>query len=203
MEEKELFEIADKMKPEKIAKKHKACREGLAWLSSYATAAEAWENCDRGDWMIWALHKTKKADKKMLVTLAIKCAERVLPIYEEKYKSKAPRNAIKAAKKWVRYPTEENKKAAAAADAAADAAAADAAAADAAADAAYAAAYAAAAAAAAAAYAAYAAAAAAYAAYAAAASSRKKEREYQAQMIRKVVGNPFKDKGGRKNERYN
>ena len=62
------------------------------------------------------------------LSLAIQCAERVLFIFEEKFPDdKRPRKAIEAAKVYLANPTEENKKATAAA--AADAYAADAAAA--------------------------------------------------------------------------
>jgi len=95
------------------------------------------------------------------VAMAIYAAELVIGEHEKKYPDdKRPRQAIEAAKKWLKDPTEENRQAASAASAASAAAYA---ACDAACDAAYDAAYAAAAAA----YAASAAHDAAYAAYAA------------------------------------
>ena len=48
------------------------------------------------------------ADK---VRFAVYCAELVIDIYEKYNSSKAPRQAIEAAKKWIESPTEENKKA--------------------------------------------------------------------------------------------
>ncbi len=116
------------------------------------------------------------------VQWAAECAKRVLKHYEDKYPDdKRPREAIDAAIRWAKDPTQANRDAAyAAADAAAHAAYA------AAADAAYAAAYAAAAAA----DAAYAAAHAAYAAYAAAAAAhaallqaRNAERKWQSDRL--------------------
>ena len=112
-------------------------------------------NVDR----FWLLSKLGIFDKKDCVLLAIQFAENVLHIFEENCPNdKRPRQAVEAAKTWLRNPTEENRKdaggASADARAAAYAAYADWAAAD---WAAYAAAYAA-----------YAASAAAYAASAAA-----------------------------------
>ena len=110
------------------------------------------------------------------VQWAAECAKRVLKHYEDKYPDdKRPREAIDAAIRWAKDPTQANRDAAyAAADAAYAAAAADAAyaAAAAAADAAYAAAHAA--------YAAYAAAAAAHAALL---QARNAERKWQSDRL--------------------
>ena len=65
--------------------------------------------------------------RRPLVAFASDCAERVLPIYEARNKSKAPREALNAARAWVACPSPEN--AARAAGAAAAAAAEEAAAA--------------------------------------------------------------------------
>ena len=109
------------------------------------------------------------------VQWAAECAKRVLRHYEDRYpEDKRPREAIQAALKWAKDPTEANRNAAA--TAATNAANASAAAAT---DAAYASA-----AAADAAYAAYAAA----SAYAADADARKKEREWQSDRLLKLLG---------------
>ena len=34
-----------------------ACLEARNWAQQYATLAEAWEACERPDWMLWALNK--------------------------------------------------------------------------------------------------------------------------------------------------
>jgi len=152
-----------------------ACYEAREWAKD-KTAREAWDTCDRSDWLLWWVAKDKKNAKREIVKVACEIARLALPFV--KAGEDRPRLAIEAAEAWADDPTEENLErvrraraytyaaayAAYAADAAADAAAA------AAAYAAYAAYAAADAAAAAAAYAAAdaAAAAAAYAADAAA-----------------------------------
>ena len=164
------------------------CSEAVAWARTQPSLHMAWNKCERSDWLMWFLKKKSLLTKKQSVKIAIVCAQRVLANFEERHPNDTrPREAINAASKWLRNPSEANQNAA---DAAADAAYAAAAAAAtayaataaataatataataayaAAAYAAAAAAYAAAAAAAYAAYAAYAAAAAAYAAAAAA-----------------------------------
>jgi hypothetical protein len=130
--------------------------------------------CDKQDdkqaWTEMRIKKAYKWTKEESVKLAIFSAELVIELYEKQYpKDSRPREAIEAAKAYLKDPSEANSAADAAAYAA-DAADAAARAADAAADAAYAAAYAADAAYAAA-YAAYAADAAADAAARAAADA--------------------------------
>ena len=163
------------------------CQESLDWIGSRRSAARAWAECERGDWMLWLLGRLagplESESRRRLVLCACECARLSLhyvPAGEDR-----PRVAIETAERWARCEagvTLDDVRAAAYAAAyaadAADAAVAVAYAADAAyaayayaayayaADAAYAAAYAADAAYAAA-CAAYAADAAVYAAYAA------------------------------------
>jgi hypothetical protein len=180
-----------KTKELKILKSFSPCEDALIWAKGYKTLQDAWNACQRSDWMMWWLKKPG-TDKKISVQLAVLFVERVLPVYEAKYPNDdRPRKAIAAAKRWLDDPTEDNRLSA-------DAAAADAAAAYAA-NAASAAAYAAASAANAAyaaadasgAYAAYASAASAasaayaYAAYASAAYAA--ERAAQCDIIRSLI----------------
>ena len=182
----------------------RACGEAVEYCRKHDTLHQAWENCERADWMIWFLRRKSLLDKPTAVKFAILCANRVIGMFERKYPDdKRPRLAIEVAQRYLDDPTEENRLGARAADAAYAAAAAAYAAAYAdaaayaaayAAYAADAAAYAAADAADAAAYAAdaaaYAADAAAYAA-AAADAARSSERKWQADELRKLVPNPF------------
>jgi hypothetical protein len=135
-----------------------ACEEAVEWAEPYSTLADAWEKCERGDWMLWLAGKAraKLCTRQQLVLAACECARLALghvPAGEDR-----PRVAIETAERWARGEATlaEVRKAAAAAYAtyaayaaaaanaaaaayAADAADADAAyAADAAADAAYA-----------------------------------------------------------------
>ena len=155
-----------------------ACREAVEWAKQHKSPQAAWDACERGDWMLWALGSlagpSESDSRRKLVLTACKCAR--LSLKHVKAGDDRPRKAIETAEAWARKKkgvTLDDVRAAA--DAAADAACAAAyaagaayaanGAADAAADAAYAAAYAAGAAYAA--YAACAACAAADAAYAA------------------------------------
>jgi len=133
------------------------CSGAVRWMDHYETPQEAWDACERGDWMLWLMGH--KSDRKLSVRAACGCARLSL-----KYaKGSEALNAIEAAEGWCEGKVTQHEvkiaadAAAYAADAAADAAAyaaayaADAYAAADAADAAAAYAYAAAAAAAAAA----------------------------------------------------
>jgi hypothetical protein len=163
---------------QRLLKSLGACEEAVEFARG-KSLAEAWEKCERADWMLWLLGKQigKKGwpDRKMLVLLACLCAEtslKFIPTGEER-----PRKAIETARAWCegKATLEEIRAAAAAADAAYAAYAA-------AAYAAYAAA----------AYAAYAAAAAAYAADAAAyAAGRTASLKKMAEMIRAAVPVPI------------
>ena len=142
-------------------KENNACSKGTAWFNdqSESDAKKVLLSLleqDHFDWANWTVVRLMTHEQK--IKYAIYSAEKVLKIYEDKYpENKAPRMAIKAAKEYLKNPSEETKSAAYAAYAAAYAAANAANAAANAAYAAYAAAYAAANAAANAAYAAFAA----------------------------------------------
>jgi len=155
----------------KKLKKLHPCGEAVVFVGKFETLQEAWNKCERGDWMLWLLGKMsggpRSKSRKEVVLIACQCARLSLKYVPKG--EKRPLIAIETAEKWVKGEATLQQ--------VRDAAYADADAAYAYADAAYAAAYAAAAAAAADdayAYAAYAAYAATYAdadryAYAAAA----------------------------------
>jgi hypothetical protein len=164
-----------------------ACEESIEWLNE-RNAEQMWNDCPRGDWMLWLLKKINLNKRKFTLCKG-KCAETVKGLMKDE-------RSIKAVEVAIRYgyseATEEELFAAYAYAAAA-------AYADAAAYAAYAAAYAAAAADAAAyaadatdaAYAAAYAADAAYAAAYAADAAKKENQLLTANIIRQLV--PFNE----------
>lgn len=177
-----------KTEVEKFCAKHRACPEGIAFATRYKTLADVWANCPRVNWMLWMLQRGPKQEREVWVRVAYESALHVLPIFESAMKGDCrPRKCLELLFQWLDKPESVNRLAllsvargalaarAAAYSAAAIAAyaayaAAYAAAANADADAAYAAAYAA-----------------SYAADYAAAAERKR----QADMLRRVLGNPF------------
>ena len=162
-------------------KKLNACIDAREWVAAQRNYKEAWQNCERGDWMLW-LAKRLKVDDRKLTLAKFKCANQVRHLMKDQ-RSIA---ALDAAERYGNgeISRDELDAAAAAADAAdadayaayaADADAADAA--DAAAAAAYAAAYAA--------HAAHAADAAADAAYDA--TARKESLKKSADICREIL----------------
>jgi hypothetical protein len=184
------------MKFKKKQLKSTPCRKGADLAESLDwDFAKIYDQCERGDWLIWLLRNSIGLTKEQSSQIAIECAQGVLNLFEEKHPNdNRPRLAIEAASQWLLEPTEKNRNAADAAAVAANAAYAATYATNAAAFAAYAA-YAATHAAAADAYADAAAYAATYAdaadAYAAAAAATTEITKQQADMICKLIPNPF------------
>ena len=123
-------------------KKLGACSEAVEWAATQKSMKDAWANCERGDWMLWLLARTKcrkpgVKSRGPLIRAACACVRLSLKYVPKG--EKRPLAAIRAAEKWADggLAIEVVNDAAYAADAAAYAA-------YAAADAAYAAAYAAA-----------------------------------------------------------
>ena len=54
------------------------CPEARKWLASQTDVKTAWENCERGDWLWWALQHLPGAlpEKKISVSFARWCAKR-------------------------------------------------------------------------------------------------------------------------------
>jgi hypothetical protein len=161
--------------------------EAIEWLESLpegTTMAEAWEQCQRADWMLWALRKAKLClDSPALHEFACRVAERALKAEVEAGRSVDARSwaAIRVKCAWLQgEATDDELRTAeeAAEEAARAAARAEAAWAAARAEAAWAAARAATRAAAA-------------RAAARAEQARAAARAEQADLLRKLLGNPF------------
>lgn len=80
------------------------CGDEREWAESKQNAKEAWESCDRGDWMLWLVEKISDQQgipsHRKLVLTACECARLSL-----KYVTKGderPRIAIETAERWAR-----------------------------------------------------------------------------------------------------
>jgi len=61
--------------PAEFCKATDACKEGRDWAITQPTMADVWDNCPRGDWLMWvALRVTPAADDRMLRLFAVWCA---------------------------------------------------------------------------------------------------------------------------------
>ena len=91
------------------------------WICRAGVGGDCKIGNDKSAWSDMMVIKRYKWTKQMSVKLAVYAAELVLPIFEKEYPDDArPRNAIAAAKAYLKNPCKETK--CAAADAAADAA---------------------------------------------------------------------------------
>ena len=93
----------------------RACSEAREWAAK-RTAAQAWEECERADWLLWWASKTAINSHVDIVRAACACARSVLHLV--KANEDRPLLAIEAAEMWASDPTPKNKAYAAATDAA-------------------------------------------------------------------------------------
>lgn len=100
--------------------KMEACEEAVEWARGCATYAEAWEACERADWLLWLAAKKAgprgSASHRAVVLGAALCAEtalRYLPEGEDR-----PARAVDLAVRYGRGENVEARELRAAADAA-------------------------------------------------------------------------------------
>ena len=99
-----------------------ACIAAMEWLGE-RDERQAWEECERGDWLLWWAGK-RKVDRRLLVLAACRCARLALPYVSSG--ELRPLKAIETAEAWCAgkaTKTEVRAAAAAAAAAAVNAAA--------------------------------------------------------------------------------
>jgi len=75
-----------------------ACREARKWAAG-KTLEQAWNECPRGDWMLW-LAGQLDVDRKLLVHAACQCARLALPHVPAG--EARPLKSIEAAEAWTR-----------------------------------------------------------------------------------------------------
>jgi len=79
---------------------HHACGEDIEWVSD-RDLVTAWMECENAGWMIWLLDEIG-APSGVLSEIAIRCAERVLPIYESEYPGDSrPHTALISARRYL------------------------------------------------------------------------------------------------------
>ena len=118
----------DKMNKKEIAllKSLDPCARALTWMHTQASFREAWDTCQRSDWMLWALRKIEFKDDRKMRLFACQCIRRT-PLVDGRtvwdlLTDGRSRNAIEVAEKFARgEATAEELAAAYATDAAASA----------------------------------------------------------------------------------
>jgi len=75
-----------------------ACDPALEWVGD-KSLHEAWNTCERGDWMLW-LAAMVEIDRKVLVLATCECARLFLHFFPEG--ENRPRKAIEIAESWAK-----------------------------------------------------------------------------------------------------
>lgn len=73
--------------------KYKPCGDGLEYYNSQPDFETAWNNCSRGDWMLWAAKKLD-VNKKLISKAKGLCAQTVLHLVTDNRCKKAVQAAI-------------------------------------------------------------------------------------------------------------
>jgi len=76
------------------------CIDALEWVKKQEKRQQAWDDCERGDWMLWLLGRLCGDDRRELVSTACECARLALP-YVTKGEER-PLIAIETAERWVK-----------------------------------------------------------------------------------------------------
>ena len=103
-------------------KKLNACQDAIEYSEKFSTLQKAWNECNRGDWMLWLLGRLSgppdSESRKHVVLIACKCARLSLKYIPKD--EKRPLEAIQTTEKYSngKATFEEVKKAFAAATAA-------------------------------------------------------------------------------------
>jgi hypothetical protein len=85
------------MDKEKFIKKLKslnACDKAIKWAETKSSWQEVYEECKRGDWLLWLFAKTNPDDVKLLTLVNGKCAETVKHLMKDERSIKAVEAAI-------------------------------------------------------------------------------------------------------------
>ena len=83
------------MKTKRLCK-FSPCREAVEYMSTQKNSTLAWQNCERGDWMLWIAKKLNVDDKKLTMAKAM-CAKQV----EHLMKDQRSKDALQACFDYV------------------------------------------------------------------------------------------------------
>ena len=73
-------------------KKLDACKDSTRWLSAQDNLEQAWEDCERGDWLLWLVARLEINERKLFLAKGL-VAKQVLHLMKDKRSI----NAVKAA----------------------------------------------------------------------------------------------------------
>jgi len=96
-----------KMKFADKLRKLEACEDAIEWVGD-KSFKEAWNTCERADWMLWYIAKAELGTKRERIHIVCDCAETSLKYVPEG--EDGPRLAIEAARAYADNPTKTNLK---------------------------------------------------------------------------------------------
>jgi len=80
-----------------------ACADAVRWAKTQPTAAEAWKNCTRGDWMLWILGRLSdrpgSTARRKLALCCCDCAETVRHLWPTG--DTRPAEALRVTRAWA------------------------------------------------------------------------------------------------------
>jgi len=68
----------------KKIKKLNACPSSIKWLSSQTTLKQAWENCTRGDWLLWLIAALDVNERKLFLAKGLIAHEIIHSMNDER-----------------------------------------------------------------------------------------------------------------------
>jgi hypothetical protein len=89
----------------KVLTAHGACAAAINWAAAQPSFAHAWNVCERGDWLLWWMGRTRGGDsespeRRKLVLAACQCARLVLP-YVKAGELRPLLRAIETTERWA------------------------------------------------------------------------------------------------------
>ncbi len=96
------------------------CDEAVRWALRFPTAQEAWDACERGDWMFWLLEKLLTLPNRKIELARCECVRPCLRFIADG--EDRPRLAVEEAEAWANWEHDDYKRVIAARAAAGDAA---------------------------------------------------------------------------------
>lgn len=74
-------------------KNNRACEPGMEWAETQSNLYELWNNCHRGDWMLWLANSLKVDERKQMLCGAL-CAHTVVHLMTDRRSREAVRIAF-------------------------------------------------------------------------------------------------------------
>lgn len=83
-----------------------ACPEAIIWTSQFTNLQKAWDQCKRGDWMLWLLGRCENSlpwteERKPLLSCAIDCTETIKHLQSGSHMESTIDKAVEVLRMWI------------------------------------------------------------------------------------------------------